>query len=126
MEEGIEVSKEEHEFFDPLNSNLQWRDIEGDLAGLSELILSHDSDTGDHTRLLRFPPGADTQTAGTLRHEFWEEVLILEGELEDVRLKTTFTHGMYACRPPGMAHGPWRSPNGALTFEIRYRFPRQS
>ena len=33
----------------------------------------------------------------------------------------TFTAGMYACRPPGMRHGPYRVPDGALTFEIRYR-----
>jgi hypothetical protein len=26
---------------------------------------------------------------------------------------------MYACRPPGMAHGPWRSTAGALLIEWR-------
>ena len=26
----------------------------------------------------------------------------------------------FACRPPGMDHGPWRSEGGALLFEVRY------
>jgi hypothetical protein len=28
---------------------------------------------------------------------------------------------MYACRPPGMPHGPYACPRGALLFETRYR-----
>ncbi|MED5569770.1 MAG: cupin, partial [Chloroflexota bacterium] len=28
--------------------------------------------------------------------------------------------GMYACRPPGMPHGPYLSPIGCTTFEVRY------
>jgi hypothetical protein len=35
-------------------------------------------------------------------------------------LKQTFRAGEYACRPPGMRHGPWRSPEGCVTFEVRY------
>jgi hypothetical protein len=27
---------------------------------------------------------------------------------------------MYACRPPGMVHGPYRVPGGCTTLEIRY------
>jgi hypothetical protein len=37
---------------------------------------------------------------------------IVEGSITDLRLNETFTAGMYACRPPGMAHGPWRSEDG--------------
>jgi len=32
----------------------------------------------------------------------------------------TFSAGMYACRPPGMVHGPYRVPRGCMTLEIRY------
>jgi hypothetical protein len=32
---------------------------------------------------------------------------------------------MYACRPPGMLHGPYRVPRGCITFEIRYQHARQ-
>jgi len=45
---------------------------------------------------------------------------ILEGDLTDLALGQTFRQGMYACRPPGMLHGPWRSESGALTLEIGY------
>jgi 3-polyprenyl-4-hydroxybenzoate decarboxylase len=44
----------------------------------------------------------------------------VEGELTDTRLVQTFTEGMYACLPPGMEHGPFKSDAGCLMFEIRY------
>ena len=59
-----------------------------------------------------------------LTHDVWEEVFIVEGSIHDLRLGQTFTKGMYACRPPGMEHGPWTSPDGAITFETRYPDPR--
>jgi hypothetical protein len=96
------------------------RDATGQLR---EAILSRDPDSGTFTRLLRFPPGTDTSPNGTLTHDCWEEVWILEGTLHDLRLDQTFGAGMYACRPPGMAHGPWRSNEGCLTFEVRYLRP---
>ena len=45
---------------------------------------------------------------------------ILEGELTDLGKKQTFTAGMYACRPPGMVHGPYRVPKRCVTLELRY------
>lgn len=113
------MAKPEHEFFDPI-AGLKWARVPNDHAGLLEMMLSVDRETGDHTRLLKFPPGADTSEAGTLRHDFWEEVLIIEGSIIDLRLGETFSQGMYACRPPGMPHGPWKTLEGAVTFEIRY------
>ena len=88
-------------------------------AGIEEKVLSRDSTTGDMTRLLRFAPGV--RTAETIAHDFWEEVYILEGSVVDLGLNRAFTAGMYACRPPGMKHGPYASPAGALLFETRYR-----
>jgi hypothetical protein len=119
------MAKPEMEFFDPLAaSGLSWQPVAGDTTGqLSELVLSRDPANGAFTRLLRFAPGADTSPNGTLTHDIWEEVWIVEGTLHDLRLGRTFTAGMYACRPPGMPHGPWRSENGCLTFEVRYRRP---
>jgi hypothetical protein len=87
-------------------------------AGIEQKILSRDPDTGDVTRLLRFAPGV--RTSDTIAHDFWEEVFIVDGAVTDVGLGRTFTAGMYACRPPGMRHGPYASPTGALLFEIRY------
>jgi hypothetical protein len=115
--------KSEYEFFNPLDSaDHNWRACEGDVTGeIEEMILSVDIQTGDYTRLLRFLPDADTSRNGTLTHEVWEEVWIISGTIEDLRLGESFGAGQYACRPPGMEHGPWKAgPDGAMTFEIRY------
>ncbi|MBO0878517.1 MAG: cupin domain-containing protein, partial [Pseudonocardia sp.] len=93
----------------------------GKVAELTERILAADSDGGVATRILRFEPGTDTTPNGVQVHDFWEEVYILEGSMTDLRLGETFSAGRYACRPPGMEHGPWRSEEGCTTFEVRYR-----
>lgn len=111
--------KEELEFFSA--EDVPWEDIEGS-PGLSERILAGDKRTGDHSRMLKFEPG--TTTGETLVHDFWEEVWILQGSLHDLRLDQTFTAGMYACRPPGMSHGPWETKGGCVTFEVRYSDPQ--
>lgn len=114
------MRKPELEFFDPLTTGA-WRRVADDATNqLEEMILTADEETGDCTRLLRFPPGADTTPNGTLTHAFWEEVWILEGSILDTRLGEEFGAGQYACRPPGMPHGPWVSPKGAVTLEFRY------
>lgn len=101
------------EFFDP--DGIGWEALGG---GMHQKVVAGDGASGDHTRLLRFDPG--TVTSDTLTHEFWEEVWILTGSIRDLRLDETFGAGMYACRPPGMPHGPWESPDGCTTFEVRY------
>jgi hypothetical protein len=110
------MPKPEFEFFEP--SQVPSRSV-GGIPGLTEKILSEDPETGDYTRILQFAPGTDT-TPGVQTHEFWEEVWIIEGSIHDLTLDQTFSAGMYACRPPGMPHGPWRSINGCRTFEVRY------
>jgi hypothetical protein len=70
--------------------------------------------------LLKFEAATDTSPSGTLAHEFWEEIYILSGQITDIRLGQSFSAGEYACRPPGMAHGPWKSETGAVLFEVRY------
>ena len=90
------------------------------LAGLDEKILSLDEETGDHTRLMRFNAGADTTECGVMVHDFWEEIYIIDGEITDRSLGQTFVTGMYACRPPGMRHGPFASASGATVIEFRY------
>ena len=116
------MPKAEREFADV--DALPWTPVVGSAAagaggaGIDEKILSRDPATGDVTRLLRFAPGV--RTAETIAHDFWEEVFILEGSVVDLGLDRTFTAGMYACRPPGMKHGPYASSGGALLFETRY------
>lgn len=99
--------------------DVPWQPVPG-VPGASEKILSRDKASGDYTRLMRFDPGADTTSAGVFRHDHWEEVFIIDGSIHDVTLDRTFRSGMYACRPPGMPHGPWTSSEGCLLFEIRY------
>jgi ChrR Cupin-like domain len=112
------MSKPEIEF-SPVAS-WQWIPIPGKVAGLSERILANDPQGRVATRMLRFAPGTDTSANGTLTHDFWEEVYILEGSIYDTVLQQNFSAGMYACRPPGMKHGPWISKDGCTTFEVRY------
>jgi hypothetical protein len=115
------MSKPELEFFTAVSGETSWRPSAGDRSGgLSEVVLSADQDSGARTTLMRFDPGVDTSVNGPAVHTTWEEVWILQGELHDLTLDQTFTAGMYACRPPGMLHGPWRSPHGAVTFQVHY------
>jgi hypothetical protein len=113
------MAKLAQEFF-PVETRA-FRPCTGSVPSLSERILARDGVDGVATRMLRFEPGTDTTANGVQRHGFWEEVYILSGSISDLRLGKTFTAGMYASRPPGMAHGPWRSDDGCVTFEVRYR-----
>lgn len=113
------MPKPEREFF-PV-TDVEWTPaLGGVVPGLYERILAADPDAGVATRVLRFDPGTDTSAAGVQVHVFWEEVYVLEGSLHDLTLKETFPKGTYACRPPGMPHGPWVAPDGCVTFEVRY------
>lgn len=109
--------KEEHEFFDV--RALAWTPADGS-PGVTERVLAAGPDpAADLTRLARWAPGLDTSAAGVIRHAHYEEVYLLEGELEDLTLGRTFGPGWYASRPPGMPHGPYRTATGCVMLEIR-------
>lgn len=110
---------EDLEFFDPTerDSGFEWRPAPGYGDDGRELVLYEDDD-GSQTRFLQLDPG--TETDEVLTHDFYEEVYIIEGHIVDTRLEEEFTAGMYACRTPGMEHGPYRSPDGCTTIEFRY------
>ena len=111
------MAKPELEFFSV--TAVGWTPVpESACPGLDERVLASDGTIA--TRILRFAAGTDTTPNGVQAHEFWEEVYILTGSITDLCLGQTFTEGSYACRPPGMPHGPWRSPDGCTTFEVRY------
>ena len=105
------------EFFDA--GALPWTPVDGQ-PGVSERVLARDPATGMLTRMLRWDPGLDTSAAGPVRHDYVEEVLILSGSMHDLTLGATFGAGWYACRPPGMVHGPWRTDDGCEMLEVRY------
>jgi hypothetical protein len=111
------MAKPELEFFD--SETVPWRAVP-DEGGVSQRVLAEDAATGLLTRLVRWDPGVSTSAAGPIAHEYFEEVLVLSGSLHDLRLKQTFGAGYYACRPPGMLHGPWESPDGCIMLETRY------
>jgi hypothetical protein len=111
------MGKQELEFFD--TETLPWRAVSGE-AGVSQRVLAEDAATGLLTRLVRWDPGVSTSAAGPVVHEYFEEVLVLAGSLHDLRLNQTFSVGYYACRPPGMLHGPWESTEGCIMLEARY------
>jgi hypothetical protein len=118
LEETSALPKPEHEFFTA--TDVGWTDVPGPGSkGLRERILAR-ARPGVATRILEFAPGCDTTANGVQIHDFWEEVYILSGAFHDLTLNQTFTAGQYACRPPGMPHGPWKSEAGCTTFEVRY------
>ncbi len=86
--------------------------------GVSEQVLSADGPV-IMTRLARWDAGTDTSSAGVIRHDYVEEVHLLAGELTDLTLGVTFGPGAYACRRPGMPHGPYLTATGCLMLEVR-------
>ena len=94
------MAKPEIEFTD-YDTGFEWKDVEGDTLGIKEKILSYDEETGDYTRMLKFPPGLETSE--TLVHEFWEEVLLVD-IIEHMRAYKYFHDGrLYACKQHGDA-----------------------
>ena len=96
-------------------------------AGIKQKILASDIDearkSGSRTRLLRFDPGV--HTTAPFVHDHWEEVYLLSGDLivgNDAAGNggEPFEAPTYACRPPGVYHGPFKSNRGCLLFEIHY------
>jgi deaminated glutathione amidase len=90
-----------------------WLPSPGATGGIWDLLLSQEPTTGDTTLMQRYDPGAATHEA-VITHDYWEEVLVISGELTDRTSGDTATTGMYACRPPGMRHGPYVSESGCL------------
>jgi hypothetical protein len=114
---GAHRVKDQHEFYDA--SARAWTPAEGS-PGVSERVLSAGASEAELTRLARWAPGLDTSAAGVIRHAYYEEVYLLEGELEDLALKQTFGAGYFASRPPGMPHGPYRTRTGCVMLETRH------
>jgi hypothetical protein len=116
-DELTHVGKPEREFFD--TESVPWSRVPS-RPGVSERILVRDPNRGLLTRMVRWEPGLDTSGAGPVAHDYFEEVLILSGSMHDLGLQQTFSADSYACRPPGMVHGPWTSAEGCTMLEIQY------
>ena len=116
-----------HLEFHPVDMASGWETPPGYPAGIEQKILAGALDEaasrGTRTRLLRFAPGVFT--TAPFVHDYWEEVYLLQGDPTvgndaEGRGGTGFSAGTYACRPPGAAHGPFKSERGCLLLEIHY------
>jgi len=119
-----------HAEFHTLDMQSGWEVPAGYPAGIEQKILAGSLDEangrGSRTRLLRFLPGV--YTTAPFVHAYWEEVYLISGDLvvgsdADGHGGTAFKPNTYACRPPGAAHGPFRSDGGCLLLEIHYFDP---
>ena len=117
----------EHKEFHALDLNTGWSVPAGYPSGIQHKILAGELDEthcrGNRTRLLRFGPGV--YTTAPFVHEYWEEVYLLSGDLivgndAEGRGGEAFAPNTYACRPPGTAHGPFKSETGCLLLEVHY------
>ena len=116
-----------HLEFHPLDLNSGWETPAGYPEGIAQKILAGELDEvakrGNRTRLLRFLPGV--YTTEPFRHDYWEEVYLLSGDLivgsdESGEGGESFAPHTYACRPPGVDHGPFKSREGCLLLEVHY------
>lgn len=85
---------------------------------ITQLTLNATPNTHRRTTLQKWEPGAVNTQTHPFVHPYVEEIYIVEGDLEDVRLGQKFEKGCYAYRKPGMEHGPFRSERGCLMFIV--------
>jgi hypothetical protein len=123
---GMPINKQHLEFH-AVDMNRGWETLPRYPAGIEQKILAgrldEDKRSGNRTRLLRFAPGVYTKKPFV--HEYWEEVYLVSGDLvvgndEEGRGGEAFAPNTYACRPPGVYHGPFKSNGGCLLMEIHY------
>ena len=116
-----------HMEFVELDMGEGWETPPGYPSGIKQKILASDIDeakkTGGRTRLLRFEPGV--YTTAPFVHDHWEEVYLVSGDLtvgndDKGNGGEPFKSPTYACRPPGVYHGPFKSNGGCLLYEIHY------
>jgi hypothetical protein len=119
-----------HDEFHTLDLTSGWETLEGYPPGIQQKIIAGALDErhhrGSRTRLLKFEPGV--YTTAPFIHAYWEEVFLVTGDLtvgNDAQGKggESFPAWTYACRPPGAAHGPFRSDKGCILLEMHYYDP---
>lgn len=122
----MKVDKE-HIEFQALDMNGGWHVPPGYPEGIEQKILAGSLDEenrqGSRTRLLRFAPGVFTTRP--FIHDHWEEVYLIDGDLivgNDANGDggKSFAPNTYACRPPGVYHGPFKSERGCVLIEMHY------
>ena len=122
----MKVNKE-HSEFHAVAMDEGWHVPLGYPEGIEQKILAGSLDEenrqGSRTRLLRFAPGVFTTRP--FIHDHWEEVYLISGDLtvgNDANGDggESFAPNTYACRPPGVYHGPFKSERGCVLIEMHY------
>ena len=118
-----------HIEFMKLDMDEGWETPPGYPSGMQQKVLTSDLDeegkTGSRSRFLRILPG--TYSTEPFIHDHWEEVYLCEGDLivgNDINGEggEKFYAPTYACRPPGAYHGPFKSDEGCVMFELHYYY----
>ena len=116
-----------HIEFMKLDMDEGWETPPGYPAGIKQKVLTSDLDegrkTGSRTRFLRIEPGC--YSTEPFIHDHWEEVYLFQGDLivgndENGVGGEQFLAPTYACRPPGVFHGPFKSEKGCTMYETHY------
>jgi hypothetical protein len=116
-----------HDEFKAVDMTTGWETPAGYPQGIQQKILAGSLDerggTENRSRLLRFAPGV--YTTKPFVHDYWEEVLLISGSLivgNDANGNggESFSPLTFACRPPGVPHGPFKTIDGCLLFELHY------
>ena len=116
-----------HLEFHPVDMNEGWHTPAGYPAGIKQKILASDLDEtgkmGSRSRLLK--PGSRR-----LHHRSFSSMTTGSRGLSDVRVISSsamtptqaakVVAPTYACRPPGVHHGPFKSEQGCMLFEMHY------
>ena len=119
-----------HDEFKTLDMSAGWETPPGYPEGIKQKILSgaldEENRRGSRSRLLKFDPGVFTTSPFV--HTYWEEVFLVSGDLTVGNDATgnggeSFKPFTYACRPPGVYHGPFKSETGCILFELHYFDP---
>jgi len=119
--------RKEHTEFHKIDLDRGWENLPGYPDGIRQQVLAGDLDENKGAWLSHAPPEvrAGRVHDRALRHEYWEEVYVISGDLivgSDRHGKggTRFGPHTYACRPPGTLHGPFKSETGCLLLEMHY------
>ena len=119
------IKRKPHLEFTKISSKENWHTPQGYPTGIKQQILASDIDEinkkGSRSRLLKFEPGV--YTTEKFIHDHWEEVYLVSGDLivgndEHGNGGEQFVGSTYACRPPGVYHGPFKSDKGCVLFEL--------
>ena len=118
-----------HIEFIKLDMDEGWETPPGYPQGMKQKVLTSDLDeegkTGSRSRFLRIEPGCFSTEPFV--HDHWEEVYLFEGDLivgndENGEGGEQFFAPTYACRPPGVFHGPFKSEKGCVMYETHYYY----